>query len=121
MKRMAILIVLFCAILVMDAPARAFSLLNANAWPAALNPHNWPFDLFPVPEVATNPNGGVTYGVLLAFLFKDKQNQISSIFAPDVSHDTKLGFGGNVRYFAYTSADTQWYTVAGAQEKIARI
>ena len=101
-------------------PARAFTLLDPKAWPAALNPHNWPFDLFPVPEVTTNPNGGITYGLLLAFLFKDQQNQISSIFAPDVSHDTKLGFGGNVRYFAYPSADTQWYAVAGAQQKIAR-
>src|SRR5262249_40627778 len=25
------------------------------------------------------------------------------------------------RYFAYPSADTQWYTLAGAQEKIARV
>src|SRR5947209_3914858 len=84
-------------------PARAFTLLDPNTWPPVINPHNWPFDLFPVPEVATNPNGGITYGVLLAFLFKDSQNQIQSILAPDVNNDTKLGFGGTVRYFAYPS------------------
>jgi hypothetical protein len=121
MKRVLILIALLCAMLFPGMPARAFTLLDANTWPQALNPHKWPFDLFPVPEVATNPNGGVTYGVLLAFLFKDKQNQITSILAPDINNDTKLGFGGTVRYFAYPSADTQWYTLAGAQEKITRV
>ena len=121
MRRVLVLIAFLCSILFLGTPVRAFSLLEPNTWPPALNPHNWPFDLFPIPEVATNPNGGVTYGVLLAFLFKDKQNQISSILAPDVNNDTKLGFGGTVRYFAYPSADTQWYALAGAQEKIARI
>lgn len=120
MKRVLILIALLCAMLFVGVPARAFTLLQSNTWPPALNPHNWPFDLFPIPEVATNPNGGVTYGVLLAFLFKDKQNQISRILAPDVSNDTKLGFGGTVRFFSYPSEDTQWYALAGAQEKIAR-
>jgi surface antigen Omp85-like protein len=120
MKRLVILVALLGAMLFLSIPARAFTLLDPNTWPASLNPHNWPFDLFPVPEVATNPNGGVTYGVLLAFLFKDQQNQISSILAPDVNNDTVLGFGGTVRYFAYPSADTQWYALAGAQEKIAR-
>jgi hypothetical protein len=120
MKRVLILIAFVCAMLFVGIPARAFTLLDPQTWPPALNPHDWPFDLFPVPIVTTNPNGGVTYGVLLAFLFKDKQNQISSIFAPDVTHDTRLGFGGDVRYFAYTSEDTQWYAVSGAQEKIAR-
>jgi hypothetical protein len=122
MKRLLLLIGwLMWATLSLVMPARAFTLLQPNTWPAALNPHDWPFDLFPVPEVATNPNGGVTYGVLLAFLFKDKQNQISKILAPDVNNDTKLGFGGTVRFFAYPSEDTQWYALAGAQEKIARV
>lgn len=121
MKRLLIIIVCLCAMLFLRMPARAFTLLDPKTWPAVLNPHNWPFDLFPVPVVSTNPNGGVTYGVLLAFLFKDQQNQISSILAPDVTDDTKLGFGGTVRYFAYTSADTQWYALAGAQEKITRV
>src|SRR5215469_5935890 len=120
MKRLLTLIAFLYAMLFLGMPARAFTLLDPNAWPPALNPHNWPFDLFPIPEVATNPNGGVTYGVLLAFLFKDKQNQISRILAPDINDDTVLGFGGTVRYFAYPSADTQWYALAGAQEKIAR-
>jgi hypothetical protein len=121
MKRALIVIVLLVAMLSLGMPARAFTLLEPNTWPPALNPHDWPFDLFPIPEVATNPNGGVTYGVLLAFLFKDQQNHISSIFAPDLNNDTKLGVGGAVRYLAYPSADTQWYALARAQENIVRV
>src|SRR5438309_7091397 len=116
MKRLFVVVLLLCAMLFTAIPSRAFTLLDTNTWPSALNPHNWPFDLFPIPEVSTNPNGGVTYGVLLAFLFKDQQNQIASILAPDVNNDTALGPGGTVRYFSYPSADTQWYALAGAQQ-----
>jgi hypothetical protein len=102
-------------------PARAFSLLDPQSWPPSLNPHNWPFTLIPVPEITTDPNGGVTVGVLFAILFKDDQNRISSILAPDVNYNNDLGPGGAVRYLAYPSEDTQWYAIAGAQENIERL
>ncbi|MGH8275216.1 MAG: BamA/TamA family outer membrane protein [Steroidobacteraceae bacterium] len=110
-------------------PVAAFSLLqpqswpapyNPNSWPAPLNPANWPFTLIPVPEVATDPNGGVTFGALFAFLFEDSQKQIQSIFAPDINDNTDLGPGGAVRYFSYPSEDTQWYALAEAHEIIQR-
>src|SRR5713226_6492346 len=121
MKRLLVLILLLYATLFVAVPARAFTLLDPNTWPPALNPHDWPFDLFPIPEVATNPNGGITYGVLLAFLFKNQKNDIENIFAPDVTNNTDLGAGGTVRYLSYPSEDTQWYAIAGAQENIARL
>jgi hypothetical protein len=102
------------------APAQAFSLLQPQSWPPSLNPHNWPFTLIPIPEITTNPNGGVTVGLLFAALFKNDQNEISSIFAPDINYNTDLGAGGTVRYLAYPSEDTQWYAIVGAQENIAR-
>src|SRR5947199_10369159 len=102
------------ALLMAAMPARAFSLLDPQSWPPSLNPHNWPFTLIPIPEVTTNPNGGVTIGVLFAALFKDDQNQISSIFAPDINYNTDLGAGGTVRYLAYPSEDTQWNVIIGA-------
>jgi hypothetical protein len=124
MKRLCAAIIFFFLFICAALPARAFSLLDPQTWtqnlPPSLDPHNWPFTLFPVPEVATNPNGGVTYGVLLAFLFKDSQNQINYIFAPDINNNTDLGPGGTVRFFAYPSSNTQWYALAGAQENIAR-
>jgi Omp85 superfamily domain len=97
-----------------------FNLMKPRTWPQPFNPYAWPFSLFPVPEVATNPNGGVTYGILLAFLFKDQDGHITRIFAPDVNENSELGPGGTLRYLAYPSEDTQWSVQAGAQQNIAR-
>jgi hypothetical protein len=105
----------------------SFSLLQPSTWKMPhydwqsfkiQDPNSWPF--IPVPEVATDPNGGVTYGVLPVWLFTDDKNQITSIFAPDINSNSTLGPGGNFRYLAYPSSDTNWYAVAGAQETIAR-
>jgi hypothetical protein len=120
MKRILAAIFLAIASALASVPANAFSLLDPNTWPPSLNPHNWPFSLYPIPEVATNPNGGVTYGILTAFLLKDKTGDIRYIFAPDVNNNSTLGPGGNIRFLAYPSEDTQWYVTGGAQENIAR-
>ncbi len=104
-----------------------FSLLDPSTWSwpkydwssfKPQDPNSWPF--IPVPEVATDPNGGVTYGVLPVWLFTDDKNEISSILAPDINSNSTLGPGGNFRYLAYPSSDTNWYAEAGAQETIAR-
>ncbi|MDO8433471.1 MAG: BamA/TamA family outer membrane protein [Candidatus Binatus sp.] len=84
----------------------------------AKDPGSWPF--IPVPEVTTDPNGGVTYGILPVWLNTDNHDEITSIFAPDINANSTLGPGGSFRYLSYPSADTQWYVVAGAQVKIAR-
>jgi hypothetical protein len=102
------------------ANSASFNLLDLQTWPDALNPHKWPFTLFPVPEVATDPNSGVTYGMLFAFLFKDKHDNIDYILAPDINNNTVLGPGGNFRLFGYPSEDTQWYVQTGASQHIAR-
>lgn len=104
-----------------------FSLLDPGTWSLprydwssfkVQDPNSWPF--IPVPEVATDPNGGVTYGVLPVWLFTDNKNEINSILAPDINSNSTLGPGGNFRYLAYPSSDTNWYAEAGAQETIAR-
>ncbi|MGH8013436.1 MAG: BamA/TamA family outer membrane protein [Candidatus Binataceae bacterium] len=129
MKRLLAILMLLIATVVMSAPAHAFSLIqpqtwppafNTNNWPPVLDPHNWPFTLFPVPEVATNPNGGVTYGILFAALFKNQNGDIDRIFAPDINNNTDLGAGGTIRYLAYPSEDTQYYAILGAQQNITR-
>ena len=105
----------------------SFSLLEPSTWKMPQydwnsfkiqDPNSWPF--IPVPEVATDPNGGVTYGVLPVWLFTDDKDEITSILAPDINANSTLGPGGNFRYLAYPSSDTNWYAVAGAQETIAR-
>jgi outer membrane protein assembly factor BamA len=82
------------------------------------DPTSWPF--IPVPEIATDPNGGTTVGLLPVFLFTDTKNQIRDIFAPDVNWNQTLGAGGNFRYISYPNEDTNWYATAGGAQNIAR-
>lgn len=49
------------------------------------------------------------------FLRHDAQGQISSIIAPDIVNNATLGPGGDFRYLAYPSSDTQWSLIAGAE------
>jgi Omp85 superfamily domain len=128
MRRALASLILLTAFVFASVPVNAaFSLLDPDTWSwpqydwnsfKIQDPNSWPF--IPVPEVATDPNGGVTYGVLPVWLFTDSKNEISSILAPDINANSTLGPGGNFRYLAYPSADTNWYTEAGAQETIAR-
>jgi outer membrane protein assembly factor BamA len=82
------------------------------------DPQSWPF--IPVPEIATDPNGGTTVGILPVFLFTDTKNQIRDIFAPDLNWNQTLGVGGTFRYLSYPSEDTNWYATAGGAQDIAR-
>jgi hypothetical protein len=109
-----------------NAPAKRPSIsdiLHPDQWQwrhnfALTNPDTWPF--IPVPEIATDPNGGTTAGILAAVLYTDSKNQITDIFAPDIETNTTLGPGGTFRYLSYPSEDTNWYVTAGGQRKIAR-
>jgi hypothetical protein len=83
-----------------------------------LNPSTAPF--LPVPEIATDPNGGTTIGLLPVWLQTDEQHQIDRIIAPDVYHNAYFGFGAHARLFAYPSEDEQWSAVAGVSERVQR-
>lgn len=97
-----------------------FKLTNVNLSNFKLtDPDTWPF--IPIPEVATDPNGGTTYGLLPVFLYHDKKSQrIRAIFAPDITNNTTLGVGGTFRYLAYPSEDTQWSVVGAIQQTKTR-
>lgn len=88
---------------------------NLEHW---LDPRTSPF--IPIPEIATDPNGGTTVGLLPVLLFTDASQQIRQILAPDLTHNANLGVGGMFRVFSYPSADTQWYALTGASQHIAR-
>jgi hypothetical protein len=127
MRRILASLILLTALVAAGSPAQAFSLMDPGTWSwpqfdwnsvRLQDPNTWPF--IPVPEVATDPNGGVTYGVLPVWLFTDDKKEISSILAPDINANSTLGPGGNFRYLAYPSGDTQWYAEGGGQEIIAR-
>jgi len=82
------------------------------------DPRTSPF--IPIPEVATDPNGGTTVGLLPVFLFTDAQQQINRIFDFDITYNSTLGVGGGVQLLAYPSDDTQWSAGASAAERISR-
>ncbi len=83
------------------------------------NPDTWPF--IPIPMIATDPNGGTTYGIIPTLLSHDPADgHIEGIFAPDVTNNGTLGPGATLRYFDYPSSDTQWFVNAGFQREIAR-
>jgi len=109
MRKSITLVALGVSLLFVASRAYAFSLVDPNSWP-----------FIPIPEVATDPNGGTTGGIIAAFLSYDQQHRIQSIFAPDLNANSTLGYGGTFRYFAYPSADTQWFITAGAQRETAR-
>lgn len=83
-----------------------------------LNPSTAPF--IPVPEVATDPNGGTTYGLLPVWLSTNDLHQIDRIFAPDVLHNTYFGYGMHARLYEYPSEDEQWSVTGGILERVQR-
>src|SRR5215472_12869538 len=92
-----------------------------QSWTSPIfHPSQWPFSVFPVPEIATDPNAGTTIGILPVFLFTDDHQQIKQIIAPDVAINTILGATGNFRYLAYPSSNTQYYLMGGGSQNIAR-
>src|SRR5579863_3684815 len=92
-----------------------------QSWTSPIfHPSQWPFSVFPVPEIATDPNSGTTIGILPVFLFTDDHQQIKQIIAPDIAINTILGASGNFRYLAYPSSNTQYYLTGGGSQNIAR-
>lgn len=81
------------------------------------DPNSWPF--IPIPEIIEDPYAGTTVGLMSVFLRSDSTQQITSIIAPDINYNTILGMGGNLRYLAYPSADTQWYAIGGGAQNEA--
>ena len=83
-----------------------------------LDPKYAPF--IPVPEIATDPNGGTTLGLLPVWLQTDDNNEISRIIAPDVLHNQYFGWGAHARIYSYSSSDEQWSAEGGIKERVER-
>src|SRR6266403_18795 len=82
------------------------------------DPETAPF--LPVPEIATNPNGGTTIGILPVSLRTDEHHVIRRIIAPDFLHSPYFGFGFHARMYSYPSQDEQWSLLAGAKQRVER-
>jgi Omp85 superfamily domain len=82
------------------------------------NPETAPF--IPVPEIATNPNGGTTIGLLPVWLRTDEEHVIRRIIAPDFLHSPYFGLGFHARLYSYPSQDERWSLLGGAKQRVER-
>jgi hypothetical protein len=105
------------------APAAAPAVPAAPATPPSglahwLDPSTAPF--IPVPEIDTDPQSGLTVGLLGIVLRTNEREEIERILAPDIIHSQYFGWGGRMRIFGYPSQDTQWSVVGGGKERVER-
>jgi outer membrane protein assembly factor BamA len=74
--------------------------------------------LVPVPEVTTDPNEGVTVGVLPVVLISNDQQQLRSIVAPDVRYNDITGVYPSLRFFDYPTPKQKLLLQGGKATKI---
>ena len=88
------------------------------AWTKWFNPETAPF--IPVPEIAQDPNGGLTLGLIPTWVTTDANHNVSKIIAPDIIYNPNFGVGVHGRIYSYLSGDEQYSVVAGIKERVER-
>lgn len=64
----------------------------------------------PLPAIATDPNEGVTVGVLTAFLLHDSKDEVSTLLAPQVNYNRNSGVTASV-YGEFHPLPTRSYDI----------
>lgn len=59
----------------------------------------------PLPVIASSPNEGITSGALSAFLIHNKQDEISTLLAPQVNHNSNFGVTASLYGAFYPTPD----------------
>ncbi|GFE59652.1 BamA/TamA family outer membrane protein [Geobacter sp. AOG2] len=59
----------------------------------------------PLPVIASSPNEGITAGALTAFLFHNKDDEINTLLAPQVNHNTNFGITTSLYGAFYPTPD----------------
>lgn len=59
----------------------------------------------PLPVIASSPNEGITLGALSALLFHNKNDEISTLLAPQVNYNTNFGVTASLYGALYPSPD----------------
>ncbi|HEY6008945.1 MAG TPA: BamA/TamA family outer membrane protein [Geobacteraceae bacterium] len=62
----------------------------------------------PLPVIASSPNEGVTYGALTAFLLHNKEDEASTLLAPQVNQNKNFGTTFSVYGAFYPSPQSVW-------------
>lgn len=65
-----------------------------------------------LPAPSSDPNSGVTVGVLPVFLFVDEKENIRHILAPSLTHNRTFSVNGTMRYYWYPKKTAQLFTLA---------
>ncbi len=59
----------------------------------------------PLPVIASSPNEGITFGALSAFLFHNKNDEITTLLAPQINHNSSFGVTASLYGAHYVSPD----------------
>jgi outer membrane protein assembly factor BamA len=62
----------------------------------------------PLPVIASSPNEGITVGALGAFLLHDKNDNISTLLAPQINYNKNFGISSTLYAAFYPSPDRSW-------------
>ena len=70
-----------------------------------------------LPVIASNPNSGMTYGVLPVWLTHNSRHEIVQIFAPMLTYNSTYGAAFSGSYYYYPSGDEAMRVVLERSEK----
>src|SRR6185503_20292942 len=76
------------------------------------------FSLIPIPEVITDPNEGLTLGLLPVILLRDANDRLEHMIASDLRYNRTTGWFPGFRLFGYPRSDTSYYFVLRKSQKI---
>jgi hypothetical protein len=76
--------------------------------PVAAKESNYSF--VPIPEIILDPNEGDTYGLMGVVLFKNDQDEITYMVAPDIRYNETKGVFPSFRLFGYPTPERR-YTI----------
>ncbi len=62
----------------------------------------------PLPVIASSPNEGLTGGALVAFLFHNEKDEVSTLLAPQVNYNSNFGVSASLYGAIYPSPDRSW-------------
>jgi hypothetical protein len=72
----------------------------------------------PLPVIASSPNEGITVGALSAFLLHDKDDNISTLIAPQVNFNKNFGVTSTLYTAFYPTPDRSWEANFSKSSKI---
>jgi hypothetical protein len=87
-------------------------------WTKWFNPATAPF--IPVPEIAQDPDSGLTLGLIPTWVKTDENRNVRRIVAPDLIYNPNFGIGLHARMYEYASRDEQWSIVTGIKQRVER-